>query len=248
MSGRKWTEREDQLLRDWYGKRTAQEIGDQLGRSLSSVHQHARLLGLHTRRDAKVIAMRRKRVRSLHGKGWSDSEVAQEIGISRRTVGAIRQHLGLPANGRNERYRKRVAAKTREQLDAAGLSTLGELRSKSMAAFVESLGWPAGLSLREAQILESLHKIGPMTQKQIAAAIGKEWRGPQRTFKSRHVPGQSYLAHLQRMGLVTRLPQAVPGKGKGRSCDLYMLALGVEPCPQTTTNSQSSNQKMPSTT
>lgn len=232
MPGRSWTEAEDEVLRKDYGKKKAYEIGDALGRSFRAVHQRARLLGLHRLQDKALIAERKNQIRELLKLGYSDGDMAEKIGMDRREVSRFRTNMGLPPSGRNERYRQKVRRNTAKQLKDAGVNNLAELRSKKMAEFAASIGWP-GLSLRGAQIAEALYRLGPMTQKQICAAIGKPWTGPKKSLKNRHVPGHSYMAELQRAGIVVRLESAITHKGKGNHEDLYMIGLEVEPCQKT---------------
>jgi hypothetical protein len=166
-------------------------------------------------------------VRELHAKGWVASEIGREVGMHWRSVNKLINKLGIKPNGRNERYRKRVAATTRKQCEKAGVKNLGELRKARFREAVARIGWE-GLSLRGAQIAELLYQRGPMTRKQICEATGMPWKGSRKSLGNCRVPGGSYMAELQRAGVVVRLEAAVKGEGKGKSQDLYMIALGVE--------------------
>ncbi len=232
MPGRIWKQREDSLLVRLYGTVPAREIAAKLGRSLGSVHQHATVLGLTVKRDRKVIAKRHAIVRRYHALGWSQSEIAAKAGVSRRTVGYILFAMGLQSNGRNERYRRRVAKKTIAQCRAAGVANLGELRAVRMREFVNRAGWP-GVSVRAAQIADALYRLGPMTRRQIAECIGVEWKGSRKTLGNNRCPGHSYLTELERAGYVVRLVKAKKNSGKGRNEDIYFIALEAEPCPTT---------------
>ncbi len=201
-------------------------------------------MGVSTKTDLALRQKRKAAIIRLHAKGWSDSEVADAIGIPRRAVGSYRERLNLPANGRNERYRKRVAENTKRQLKAAGVSSLAEIKALEVAKLAKALGWPEHLSLRSIQIAESLYQRGPMTRKQIANAIGIEWRGSRKTFSGR-MPGGSCLAELQRSGLVVRLQSAITHGGKGNHEDVYFLGLEIEPCQANRSKSQLRRLKLP---
>ena len=75
-------------------------------------------------------------LRAQHKLGWSDSEIAAGWAekypgcepVWRRTVGNYRRRLGLCDNALSEHRRDRVRQKTREQLAAAGLTSMAQLR------------------------------------------------------------------------------------------------------------------------
>lgn len=230
MAGKPWTDEDDAFMLANYSSMTAAELAEKLGRTPSAVFQRATRCGLAKVRDGKEIARRDEKITQLHAKGWSASEMQETVGIQTRSINKRLTVLGLKPHGRSERYKRRVAKVTQKQCEAAGVHNLGELRALQMKRVARNLGWPDHLSLRSVQILETLYQRGPMTRRQIADAIGVQWRGSRRTFSTRRAPGGSYMAELQRAGLVIRLKKAIKGKGKGRSHDLYMVALEVEPC------------------
>lgn len=229
MSGKPYRSQEDAVLRRLYGQKPVTEIASRLGRTASSVYQRASRLGLHEQRDKAEIDKRKRKIRSLVAKGLSDSEVAEKVGMDRRALTEMRCRMGIAANGRSERYRRRVAQKTKEQCRKAGVKNLAALRAKRFSDFVSSLGWP-GVSVRAAQIAETLYVRGPMTRRQICDAIGMPWRGSRKSLSTNRVPGGSYMAELQRAGIVVRLEAAITHRGKGNHEDLYMIGLGVEKC------------------
>ena len=228
MERRFWTEKESKYVCRWYLKKDSVQIAKDLNRSLKAVYFQAKKLGLTTKRSAKQVQRRRETVRKYHAKGWSDSEIAKIVRLERRTVGEIRLKLGLPSNRGNERHRRRVAATTKLQLKKAGLNSLAEVRSQAFKKFIVSLGWPPTLSTRAAQIAHSLWKLGPMSRKQIAAVNDFTWRGSRQSLTS-STAGGSYLAELQRAGIVVRLGRVIAPGGSGRNCYLYMIA--PEICP-----------------
>lgn len=226
---RLWTDEEKAIIRDLYRKKTAEEIGAIIGRSRKSVQQIAFSLGIVEHRDPKRIAKRRELIRKYHAKGWSDSEIARLLKMERRTVGGVRKRLGLVANDRNERYRAKVAKRTKDQCKKAGVKNLAEVRVIAYRDFVRKLGWPEELSPRAAQFAELLYQHGPLTRRQISTLSGLPWRGSRKSLAS-STPGGSYLAELQRAGLVVQLPKAVNRGGSGEQDSLYMLGMGVSPC------------------
>ncbi len=229
MPGRLWTHKEESTLVRLYKTMPAWQIAKQLDRSTQAVHLRADLLGLTAKRDCKEIQKRREIIKKYHSQGWSQSEIAAKAGVSRRTVGQILQKLGLQTNGRNERYRKRVARNTIKQCQRAGVSSLGELRALRLKQFSAKVGWP-GVSARAAQIANALYAMGPMTRKQIAEAIGVRWKGSRKTLGNNRVPGHSYMAELERAGYVVRLTKAKKNSGKGFNENIYFIALEAEPC------------------
>lgn len=231
MNGIPWTEKDDAFLTGAYKRTPTYDIASRLGRTVKAVHQRADKLGINEKRDEAEIKRRKAQIRQLIKQGWSDSEVASKLNMARRSLTNMRSSMGVPANGRSQRYRQQVSKKTIEQCKNAGVKNLGEIRAKRLKAFSTSLGWP-GLSVRAAQIAEALYRLGPMTRKQICQSIGMPWRG-KKSLSSNRSPGGSYTAELQRAGIVVRLAKAITHKGKGNHEDLYMIGLEVEPCRKT---------------
>lgn len=233
-----WTANETKYVVDHYATQTAGEIAMHLDRTEKAIYQHAFGLGLTEKRSVDEIENRDIEIRRLHKLGWSASEMESRIGIGRRTINSRIHKMGSNPNGRNDRYRRRVAENTRKQCHDAGVSNLAQLRVLEHKKVARRYGWPDHLSLRSVQIVETLYRRGPMTRKQLAVAIGMNWIGSRRSLKGT-VPGGSYLAELQRAGLVVRLASAITHKGKGNHEDLYMVGLGVEPCRKPKGQSQS---------
>jgi hypothetical protein len=245
LAGKPWSKEESGFVKRNYRTLGCKQVADRLGRSLRSVYQHANKLGVNEIRDIEAMALNRVRIRELNALGWSDGEISEEVGLNRRTVSEIRVKLGLPCNRLHERFRNRVREKTAQQLKAAGLKNLGQVRSERFKQLARDLGWPDTLSLRSVQIIEMLYQRGPMTRRQLAQAIDMPWKGS-KTFSNRRVPGQSYTAELIRSGLVIVLQRAVRRGGKGNNDSLYMVALGVEPCHKARSQSQLLKSKIPS--
>lgn len=222
-----WKAREDDVLRANYGAKTASQIASMLGRTRGAVYQRARVLGLATRLDKDAIATRKITGAQLLAEGLCDSEIAAILGCKRRGFSKMRALMGLPASGRNQRYRKKVSERTKRQCQEGGFKNLAEVRAKRFGEAAVKLGWP-GVSLRAAQIASVLNTCGPMTRKQIVKAIGMKWMGSRKSLSNSRVPGGSYMAELVRAGYVVRLQNAITHSGKGYHEDVYMTAIGVD--------------------
>lgn len=237
MNGRPWTPDEDAILVADNGKTTAAELATRLDRGVSAVSGRRFTLGLTRRRafasDDQIAAA----LLVLHPIGWSDAEIAERlssrlgVAVNRHRVGRIRGGLGLPTNRRSEHQRQRVAAKTREQLQAAGVESLADVRRKHWDDWKRSLGWPAELTIRAVQALEMFYRFGPMTRVQLCHSMGISPK--KRTEPTSNAKGGTVLAELQRAGLVMRLPKQVQRgtdrRGGVRRVDLYTLEPGVTP-------------------
>lgn len=233
MKRRSWKAAERAMLRRDYARRPAALIAARLKRTKSQVYQQAAKLGLSKNPHLDWGELDAD-LRRLHADGWSDAEIAQHFQqalgryVSREAVGDRRRTLRLKHNAFSDHRRRRVAARTREQLARAGISKLGYLRVVAWSAASRRCGWPGDLRPRAVQILNLLYERGPLTRRQIAEAIGMPWKGSRKTLVSNDREG-TYLWNLVNRGLVVRLPRLVKGVGKGRSQHLYTLALGVAP-------------------
>ena len=243
MSRRAWEEVEDEFLRRYYRSDEVDisTIECDLERSRSSIYQRAKYLGLVQQRKCASDCQIEDAIAEHHPKGWSDSEIASELGerlgcrVDRHRVGRIRKTLNLASNRDSEHQRQRVAAKTRAQLDALGLPNLAQLRVAKFNQWKSSLGWPATLTVRAVQALELFYQHGPMTRLQLCCLMGidEETARVVRTEPKSNAKGGTVLAELQRAGLVSRLPKQVrrgrDRRGGKRTVDLYLLKPGVEP-------------------
>lgn len=176
-------------------------------------------------------------VRSRHKRGWCDAEIAAAWSAanpaqrcSREVTGQRRRELGLPSNRNSNHYRRRVAAKTREQLTAAGVSNLAEVRRLRYQQFARDRGWPVDLPPRCVQILDLLYEQGPQTRVAIAEKIGWNMqRGQRPLLNHSQSPGGSYLTNLMHRGLVHRLAgRVVKGELPGQSRYLYAIPIHVK--------------------
>lgn len=226
----------DRTIRSMYARGAFDlEIARACGCGKRAVSLRRAELGLPTldRKDvAARLATHDDLIRKRISEGWSGSEIAREIGgrVTQREVGMRRAYLGLPASGNNDRRRRKVAEKTREQLQRAGLPSLAYLRVEAFKRFAERHGWPEELAPRCVQILELLFDREWMLRRDIAAAIGMNVEKCQANWMFDSVNETTYLSTLQKLGWVVRsprvmLPGVLPGKWKmvGRSVHLYGL-------------------------
>lgn len=222
------TEQEKQGLASFitanYATMTAQEIAADRGVKVSTVYRVAREQGLK-----KAVPMPkhfRDFIKGQHAAGLNDSEIArawnavEDRKTERRYVTEVRKLLGLEVIGYNERSVERTKAATAKQLDEAGLSSLAELRSERHRQFAKERGWPDLMPARCVQILDAIYEYGPQTRYELADRIGMRQKGSKKTLVGT-VPGGSYLAYLQRLGLVVRMNKAVNGGPKGDRVSLY---------------------------
>lgn len=230
-----WTPDEDEYLRRCYGKCPVARIAFVRGRTEKAVYQRATTLGLvqsrqYLTRDRELLAF----VAARHSEGWVDSEIAAEWTrihpdrqVHRRIVVDLRRKLGLESNRNSERYRDHVRQRTRQQLAAAGLASVAELRSEAYRRFVRERGWPDYLRPRHAQLLDVLYDHGPQTRAQLVAAMGLKDRGQRNWLSCRYGRG-SYIADLMAAGLVVRSAyREVRGASKGKSVHRYAIAPGI---------------------
>lgn len=234
-----WSADEIAIVRGWTG--TVVELAARLGRNVDSCHRVRRRLGLARKKSdlgypAGVDAV----VTALHAQGLDDVAIAAELAprfpdrpMDRRAVGFIRERLGLPTNwtADNPRARAKRRAIIAKQMATMGLAGPTDLRTRAYARFATDMGWPAEtfgvLRPRAVQILTELYQRGPMTRRELAAAIGMPWRGVRNTLSSNDPEG-SYVANLQRRGLVTRLPRCLDdSQGSGKKVYRYAIATGV---------------------
>lgn len=220
---RRWSGRENAILRRDYGRLPTAEVAASLGRPVSQVHRRAFGLGLCFQRRVEVDEAFLARVRELNTQGYPDEEIAGVLGCNRRTVHRHRHALGLPDQSHSQRARQAIRERTARQLEAAGLPTIGHLRVRAYRDFASRHGWPEDLRPRSVQILDLLASTGvPLTRRQIADGLGMPWKGSRASLRSNDPEG-SYLAHLTARGLVLRLPRVVKGACKGGACDAYAL-------------------------
>jgi len=246
MGGRRWTAAEDRYLVRWYRRKPACKIAEKLGRSERSVYSHAREIGLAEDRDVASEEQIAECIAKLHPLGLCDADVLRrledELGsvVGRHRIGRIRKSMGLKSNAYSEVKAKQAAERTRRQLAAAGVTSMGQLRARHLNEWKDRLGWPRELSIRAVQAAELFYRFGPMTRQQLCVAMGlPESMCRQRTAPKSRRKGGTVMAELMRAGLLMVLRKQVP-RGRNRRggvqmVDLYLLNPGVEPSVKTTT-------------
>lgn len=228
VTRRHWTSEEKQFVRDNFRKMPAEKIAAAIDRTTSGVFQCARMIGLSIPQRFKApdfVAF----LKEKNALGWSDARIAFARRVDRPAVAHLRRKLGLPVQTFSAFQRNCTREKTLEQIKAAGVKSLADVRCLAFRDFARRRGWPEDLRPRAVQILNTLWARGPMTRRELADAIGMPWKGSRKSLVSND-PGGTYLTHLMRRGLVVCLPRAhrVTGKGKGHSCHIYSLPLTIE--------------------
>ena len=230
-AARYWTEEEKAIVREWYGKIGCKQVAERLSAngvrfSVKQVYLMALKLGVTYQRRARVDAAWLARLCEMNAQGLPDTILAERLGCNRHTVTRHRQAMGLPSHARGEHLRQAIVRTTAETCRRHGVANLGQLKSKCFRDFARANGWPEECRPREVMILNELARLGPMTRPQLAAAIGLRWTGSRNTFVNKHVPGGSYLAHLQRLGFVLNMGKArFTGRGKGTSLGVYCITM-----------------------
>lgn len=236
MIHRKYTAKQVALVKRHYRRRPTSELAAEIRCTEQQLRALADRIGASSKRTGHpgLIALIRKK----HALGWSDAEIAAAYNrrhrnrkVAREWVGEIRRDkLKLPSNANSDHFRRRVAKKTRQQLRRAGLKSMAELRVQAFRNFAERCGWPSDLRPRSVQILNVLYERGPQTRRQIAEAIGMPWKGSRHSLSSNDPEG-SYLAHLQKRGLVVRLGRIVRQGGQGKNVNLYSIPAHIKRRP-----------------
>lgn len=224
MSRRFWTDDERAMLVRLYPDHTAAECARILGRTIRFIYLRVELDGLVKQSRVTVDAAFEAELRRLSAEGWPDREIAASLGCDAHTIHDRRRALGLPSNAFSPRVRARIAANTRRQCERLGISSLTQLRTYTWRQYARERGWPDDLRWRAVQILDVLDQHGPMTRREIAAAIGMPWKGSRKSLVS-NGRGGTYLASLIRRGLVVSLGRCVQAGGRSQNVHLYSLSL-----------------------
>ncbi|MEM0926160.1 MAG: hypothetical protein AAGJ83_09005 [Planctomycetota bacterium] len=243
----RFDEDEDELLIHCYGTKEypVAVLSDVMERSVSSIYQRAARLGLTQKRGCVEDATAEAAIQEKHALGWTDSEIARHLsaehgcGVDRHRIGALRSGLGLGTNAFSDHRRRQVAERTKQQLQRAGLPSIGHLRVQAYNKWKRNLGWPESLTVRAVQALELFWRKGPMTRLQLCESMGidRDHAIKVRTEPKSNAKGGTVLAELQRADLVMRLPKQVKAgtdrRGGVRRVDFYLLCPGVEPNEKT---------------
>jgi len=234
---------ERRLLRIHYQADGAAWCAERLELPAQKVRQAAHRLGIAKRIAPLDRGHLAAFIRRRHPLGWSDQEIAQAYQAhrpytERHTIGEIRRGLGLPSNALSEHRRRRVKEMVRRQLRREGVASLAELRAKRFREHARERGWPDDFPPRAVQITDALYERGPMTRRQIAAAIGMPWKGSRKSLswvtgndkdgKRRRDTHGSYLAWLQHRGFVVAVKRAARSPGTNHRCNVYAIPLWIK--------------------
>lgn len=220
MARQFWTAKELDLVRTDYRCLGAVRLAQRLDRTPDAVRGQAARLGLAKRH--RPTAYYEATIHRLHAQGFSDTDIARKVDLSREAVTYHRRRLGLPNNLTHERQRRKVAAGVRQQCKREGCASLTELRWQVHRVECLRRGWPAANSPRQCDVLDIL-MTGPMTKRQIQMALGlmPGAGGRQRPWV------YEMLRTLRRLGLVVSRGRIHQVGGRGRNQAVYALAPGV---------------------
>lgn len=190
------------------------QIRDQMGLSSWSIwHIRKNTLGLPARRSRpdvnrnNKIHPHRDEIRRLADLKWNDSQIASQLGVSRRQLREYRvKHLQLDSVPRSEMLNRSAGRQRQEQILGRSPS---DIRAEKLWSFATSLGWPEGVRYRAVQILELLVQLGrPVVRSELPQLLNLS---PAKVFKSNDPQG-TYLGNLISRGLVAAAPKVVdPG-------------------------------------
>lgn len=246
-----WTADEDQRLRELAYTMSWGDVALAIGQTSTGVFQRAMRLGITRPMKGKSYAALGLTdfIRQHHARSWTDTKIESawnrrhpEATITRSCVSERRRNLALPNNAWSDRQRKRVAKKTREQLERMGLKNLAQLRVHSWAQFAARAGWPGyGLRPRAVQVLNLLYERGPHPRREICQALGLRWKSTRQNGLAANggtkYPdrGGTYLSELMKAGLVVRMRGVIRTKRRGSHPFVYAVAPHVKrrpPCPR----------------
>ena len=145
---------EDAILRDMHAQgKQAPEIAAALpGRSVSSVHSRAAVLGLSFPKDTKRNTATFDLVRQMVAEGKSDRQIAEHLGMSRSGLSSLRRSIGVPC-APEQRTSKHDAVK----------DTVRELVAQRKSR--EEIAQATGLT---ETVLNSIMSRSKLTQKHVA--------------------------------------------------------------------------------
>jgi hypothetical protein len=92
----------------------------------------ARQLGL-SRTASRFSEEDLARIRELNAQGWSDTEIARELGRDRHETTKHRKRLQMPSQQHGQRVRPRLAAALQRQLERLGLHSTAQQACRSSA-------------------------------------------------------------------------------------------------------------------
>lgn len=216
---RPWTDAERDEVRRLYATQTAAEIARALGRSASGVQNVVYQLGIGSKCQ-RITPAAVELVRAGVEAGLTDAAIARQhssvfnIANGHRRVKYIRdEFLKAPPNAEAIAEAKRKAIRT--QAERLGVTIGGGLRKYSYRKYARECGWPEHFPPRACQIMNLLCDRGPMTRRQLVAAIGMTWR--KRDSNNLKCKQTSYLGVLMQAGFVARQCRYTTGRPHGHN-------------------------------
>jgi hypothetical protein len=180
MSGRIWTDEEQDYLRRNYRRGAAPRIARQLGRSPQGVALKAAALGLRITDWPKghPPADLLDYIRQHNAAGLLDTQITRRWNsehpdriICRRTLTYLRaRHLGLPVNEEARLEMRREAY--RKQMETLGVDSAPEMARRHHRRNAMREGWPVECGPLELRILRVMQDGQPRTRPEIAELIG----------------------------------------------------------------------------
>jgi hypothetical protein len=111
------------------------------------------------------------RIRLSHAEGYSDSEIAVEVGVERHVVGKYRRSLGLSSNRHSPRVRSKIS-ETCRRLALDDPSNGYERLARPRRAYASRSGWPVYLPPQQVAVLNLLAALGvPAPAEELQAAL-----------------------------------------------------------------------------
>jgi len=182
------------------------------GRSAGACAQRAHrfghyLQGPHTGASRMQVRV----IRHRNASGWSDMDIATELGCCRETVTGWRRKLGLASNSHNQRHREKTRMAMQRQLDNDGHESLAAMQQAVRANDAWRQGWPADCTPIMVEIMDHLER-GPSSRRAFCEATGRKYG----TKAAQTTKGKSAFHALVQRGYIRRLGrmQFAPGKGK----------------------------------
>jgi len=221
---REWTNYELNSLRERMKRCLSwQEVAAAMPthRTIKACQQQANKRGWYMDKPrAGLSTAQSKRVHKRHAAGWSDQEIANELGCSRRKIARCRRELDLPCNAYNQRHRERARQRLRVQLREANAKTLAQIQQQSRALDAWRSGWPVDCAPIMVEVLDHLEaNAGLSTYRAFCAATGRKHHCKAVSTTN----GKSAFQVLIDRGHITRAGHRRYARGRGCQSALYRL-------------------------
>lgn len=216
------------------GTSTAKEIAAMLpGRSVSAVVNCANKLieifGL-PKLTRQLPPDTHDRIRELHARKMTDSEIGSVLKINRRYVAELRKSMGLPLH--HDRLLEQRCKAVKAQWASLGIKNRAGLRVLSHRKYARDHGLPEQLRFRAVQVAYCLARHGPSTRRQICSRLGLKWVSVRKNGlcangnwvkNKKRDQKATYLSELMDEGMVVKLNRALSTGRRGGNVSLYDL-------------------------